>query len=263
MPVTREAVPWRIYLLIDPTTGPSNHAVGTIFYVGLRHELPQPVDLREATAPESLPEGETQARERLAHLNREGVRVIVEVVPEQGWSSADSGHLARTVGTLCACLHPAPLNERLKSVRWPAQLVHTVESARIVPLPEDGAILRTHTGLTPIAQFPVLDEQTLFEESLAEIEGSTAPKTVAKALREGGPLPLLLVAEGRTGRGVIPGGFVFGVWVAEAIEPINEGQTRWRVLLHDDPEMVGALRRRYLHQRVSLDDFNALKLRKA
>ena len=73
MPVTREAAPWRTYLLIDPTTGPSNHALGTIFYVGLRHELPQPVDLREATAPESLPEGETKARERLEHLNREGV----------------------------------------------------------------------------------------------------------------------------------------------------------------------------------------------
>ena len=62
---------------------------------------------------------------------------------------------------------------------------------------------------------------------------------------------------------MIPGGFVFGVWVAEDIEPINEGQTRWRVILHDDPEMVGALRRPYLHQRVSLDDLNALKLRKA
>ena len=109
---------------------------------------------------------------------------------------------------------------------------------------------------------PVLDEQSLFGENLAVIEGSTAPKTVAKALREGGPLPLLLVAEGRTGRGVIPGGFVFGVWVAEAIEPVNEDQNRWRVLLHDDPEIVGALRRRYLHQWVNLDDFNALKLRR-
>lgn len=263
MPVTREAAPWRTYLLIDPTTGPSNHALGTIFYVGLRHELPQPVDLREATAPESLPEGETKARERLEHLNREGVRVTVEVVPEQGWSSADSGHLERTVGTLCACLHPAPLNERLKSVRWPAQLVQTVEAAQVVPLPEEGAILRTHTGPTPIAQLPVLDEQVIFEENLAVIRGSTAPKAVAKALRDGGPLPLLLVAEGRTGRGVIPGGFVLGVWVAEAIEPVNDDQTQWGVVLHDDPEMLGAVRRRYLHQRVSLDDFNALKLRKA
>lgn len=76
-------------------------------------------------------------------------------------------------------------------------------------------------------------------------------------------MPLLLVAEGRTGRGVLPGGFVLGVWVAQAIEPINDDQTQWRVVLHNDPEMVGALRRRYLHQRVSLDDFNALKLRKA
>ena len=66
-----------------------------------------------------------------------------------------------------------------------------------MPLPEEGAILRTHTGPTPIAQLPVLDEQTLFEESLAEIEAGTAPKTVAKVLREGGPLPLLLVADGR------------------------------------------------------------------
>ncbi len=261
MPVTREAVPWRIYLLIDTSTKATNHPLGTIFYVGNRQDLPEPVDLREASEPESLPEGETRAREHLKHLHRQGVRVIVEVIPEQ--HNVTPGGLDRTLVSLCAALHPAPLNERHEAVRWPGSLVQTVERAQFVPLPEDGAILRTHTGPTPIAQLPVLDEQSLFGENLAVIEGSTAPKTVAKALREGGPLPLLLVADGRSGRGVIPGGFVFGVWVAEAIEPINEGQTRWRVLLHDDPEMVGALRRRYLHQRVSLDDFNALRLRKA
>lgn len=32
MPVTREAAPWRIYLLIDSSTGPTNHPLGTIFY---------------------------------------------------------------------------------------------------------------------------------------------------------------------------------------------------------------------------------------
>ena len=110
MPVTREAAPWRTYLLIDPTTGPSNHALGTIFYVGLRHELPQPVDLREATAPESLPEGETKARERLEHLNREGGRVIVEVVPEQGWSSADSGHPLNAPGSMASATHTPSTN---------------------------------------------------------------------------------------------------------------------------------------------------------
>lgn len=261
MPTTQTAVPWRIYLLIDSSTGPINHPFGTIFYVGNRQDLPEPVDLREVTEAQSLPEEEVAARERLERLNREGIRVIVEVIPEQ--HNVTPGGLDRALMSLCAALHPAPLNERHEAVRWPGSLVQTVERAQFVPLPEDGAILRTHTGPTPIAQLPVLDEQSLFEESLAVIEGSTAPKTVAKALREGGPLPLLLVADGRSGRGVIPGGFVFGVWVAEAIEPINEGQTRWRVLLHDDPEMVGALRRRYLHQRVSLDDFNALRLRKA
>lgn len=261
MPTPQTAAPWRIYLLIDSSTGPTNHPLGTIFYVGLRSALPEPVDLREAAEPASLPEEETRARAHLKHLHRQGGRVIVEVIPEQ--HNVKHGGLDRALVSLCAALHPAPLNERHKAVRWPGSLVHTVESARIVPLPKDGAILRTHTGLTPIVQFPVLDEQTIFEENLAMIEGSTAPKAVAKALRDGGPLPLLLVAEGRTGRGVLPGGFVLGVWVVKAIEPINDGETQWSVVLHDDPEMVGALRRRYLHQRVSLDDFNALKLRKA
>ena len=73
--------PSRIYLLIDSSTGPTNHPLGTIFYVGLRSDLPEPVYLREATEPESLPEAEVAARARLGHLNREGVRVIVEVVP--------------------------------------------------------------------------------------------------------------------------------------------------------------------------------------
>ncbi|MCT2252632.1 hypothetical protein M3G46_08625 [Corynebacterium sanguinis] len=51
--------------------------------MGLRSDLPEPVDLREAAEPESLPEEETKARAHLKHLHRQGGRVIVEVIPEQ------------------------------------------------------------------------------------------------------------------------------------------------------------------------------------
>lgn len=263
MPTPQTAVPWRIYLLIDPTTGPTNHPLGTIFYVGLRADLRETVDLREVTEPESLPGEEGAARGRLEHLNREGVRVVVEVVPEQWGEVSRPPGLPRVVGTLCAALHPAPLNERLKSVRWPASLAQAVEGADVVRLPESGAILRLHKGGTPVAHLPLLDDKSLYEESLRVVEGRDSPRAISNTLKQGGPLPLLLVAEGRTGRGVLPGGFVLGAWMAEAIEPLNEKRTEWQVVLHDDPGAVGALRRRYLHQLVSLDDLHALKLRKA
>lgn len=262
MPTTT-AVPWRIYLLIDTSTKPTNHALGTIFYVGSRADLSNPVDLREATQWQSLPKDEAPARERLERLNREGVRVLVEVIPEQDWPRSQGTELARTIGTLCATLHPAPLNERLKSVRWTGTLAQTVESAEVMRLPEGGAIVRLHKGPTHVAQLPLMEAEDLFRESLALVEGRTALRAAARALRDGGPLPLLLVAEGRTGRGVLPGGFVLGVWVAEAVEATNNEQTAWTVRRHDDPESVAALRRRYLHQRVDLRDPDALKLRKA
>lgn len=262
-PTSRQAVPWRIYLLIDPSTKPTNHPLGTIFYVGLRSELPEPVDLREAAEPESIPEEETAARMRLARLNQEGVRVLVEVVPEQNWVNAETASLARTVGALCATLHPSPLNERLKSIRWPGSLAQTVETARLVPLPEGGAILRTHKGPTPVAELPLGDPEALFTEAVAVVDGHSAPRAIGNRLREGGPLPLVLMAEGRTGRGVLPGGFVLGVWMVESVVPVNEERTQWRVTRYDDPQTEGALRRRFLHQLVDPTDFNGLKLRKA
>ena len=104
MPTPQTAAPWRIYLLIDSSTGPTNHPLGTIFYVGLRSDLPEPVYLREATEPESLPEAEVAARARLGHLNREGVRVIVEVVPEQWQEPARPPGLPLTTPELAAFL---------------------------------------------------------------------------------------------------------------------------------------------------------------
>ncbi len=261
MPVTQEAVPWRIYLLIDTTTGPTNHALGTIFYVGLRSELPEPADLREATEPESLPEAEQPARERLEHLNREGVRVLVEVIPEQWQESSKPPGLPRVVGTLCATLHPAPLNERHKGVRWPASLAQLVERARRVELPEGGAIIRRHRGSVPVATLPLLDPDTLFTEQVEFVEGRNSPREVSNRLANGGSLPLFLVAEGRTERGVIPGDFVLGAWMIDSIEPVDEERIKWRVVRADDPATEGALRRRYLHHLVGTGD--ALRLRKA
>lgn len=258
----REAAPWRIYLLIDPTTAPTNHALGTIFYVGNRADLPDPVDLRDATEARSLPEPEARARKHLEHLNRQGVRVLVEVIPEQQGPNTPFGQ-DKIIATLCAVLHPAPLNEQHRSVRWSSELGQIVEQGKTLPLPEDGAVLRLHKGARPITELPLLDEETLFQENLVAIEGRTAPRSVAKALEDSGPLPLLLVAEGRVGRAVVPGGFVLGVWLAESVEPINEDESEWRVTLHDDPETLGALRRRYLHQRVDLRDPAGIKLRKA
>ena len=261
MPVTREAAPWRIYLLIDSSTGPTNHPLGTIFYVGLRSDLPEPVYLREATEPESLPEAEVAARARLGHLNREGVRVIVEVVPEQWQEPARPPGLPRVVGTLCAALHPAPLNERYQAVRWPASLAQTVEKMDQVALPESGAIVRNHQGSVPVATLPLLDPDELFEKHVEFVEGRTSPRSVSNELAAVGPLPLFLVTEGRRDRGVIPGDFVLGVWMIERIEPMDEERRNWRVIRADDPELEGALRRRYLHHL--LQTGGALRLRQS
>lgn len=261
MPTPQTAAPWRIYLLIDSNTGPTNHPLGTIFYVGLRSDLPEPVDLREAAEPESLPEAEVAARARLGHLNREGVRVIVEVVPEQWQERARPPGLPRVVGTLCAALHPAPLNERYQAVRWPASLAQTVEKMDQVALPESGAIVRNHQGSVPVATLPLLDPDELFEKHVEFVEGRTSPRSVSNELAAVGPLPLFLVTEGRRDRGVIPGDFVLGVWMIERIEPLDEERRNWRVVRADDPELEGALRRRYLHHLIQTGD--ALRLRKA
>lgn len=258
-----KAVPWRIYLLIDPTTGPTNHPLGTVFYVGLRHELPEPVDLREVTQPEALTAEETAARERLERLNTEGVRVLVEVIPEQWRETSNPPGLPRVVGTLCATLHPAPLNVRHAGFRWPGALAQTVESAREVPVPEGGVIIRRHQGGVPVATLPLLDPDTLFQQQVEFVEGRTSPREVSNRLLADGPMPLLLVAEGRTERGVLPSNFVIGAWMVERIEPVDEERLRWRVVRADDAETEGALRRRYLNHLVDAGDLAVLRLRKA
>lgn len=263
MPAPLAAAPWRIFLLIDSTTAPSNHPLGTIFYVGLRSELPEPVDLREATQPQALPEEEIAARERLALLNAEGVRVLVEVIPEQWQESARPPGLPRVVGTLCATLHPAPLNVRHAGVRWPGALAQKVESAREVPVPDGGVIIRRHQGSVPVATLPLLDPDTLFEQQVEFVEGRTSPREVSNRLLADGPMPLLLVAEGRTERGVLPSNFVLGGWMVERIEPVDEERLRWRVVRADDAQTEGALRRRYLHHLVDAGDPKVLRLRKA
>lgn len=260
---TPTAAPWRIFLLIDPTPRPTNHPLGTIFYVGLRDELPQPVDLREATEPEALPAEETAARERLTRLTVEGVRVLVEVIPEVWQESARPPGLPRVIGTLCATLRPAPLNVRYSGVRWSGALAQAVESAREVPVPEGGVIIRRHQGSVPVATLPLLDPDDLFEQQVEVVEGRTSPREVSNRLADDGPLPLFLVAEGRVERGVLPSNFVLGVWMIERIEPVDAERLRWRVVRADDPQMVGALRRHYLHQLVDALEPGVLRLRKA
>lgn len=263
MPARLAAAPWRIFLLIDPSTGPTNHPLGTVFYIGLRSELPEPVDLREATQPQALPEEEVAARERLESLNAEGVRVITEVIPEQWRETSNPPGLPRVVGTLCATLHPAPLNVRRSGIRWPGSLAQAVENAREVPVPEGGVIIRRHQGSVPIATLPLLDPDDLFEQQVEFVEGRNSPREVSNRLKDGGPLPLFLVAEGRVERGVLPSNFVLGAWMIERIESADEERLRWRVVRADDPETEGALRRRYLHHLVDPLDPKVLRLRKA
>lgn len=263
MPARLAAAPWRIFLLIDPSTGPTNHPLGTVFYIGLRSELPEPVDLREATQPQALPEEEIAARERLESLNAEGVRVIVEVIPEQWRETSNPPGLPRVVGTLCATLHPAPLNVRHSGIRWPGSLAQAVESASEVPVPEGGVIIRRHQGSVPVATLPLLDPDTLFQQQVEFVEGRTSPREASNRLLADGPMPLLLVTEGRTERGVLPSNFVLGAWMVEQIEPVDEERLRWRVVRADDAETEGALRRRCLHHLVDAGDPAVLRLRKA
>lgn len=257
---SRQAVPWRIYLLIDPSTKPTNHPLGTIFYVGLRSELPQPVDLREAVQWQSLPEDEGPARDRLTRLTQEGARVLVEVVPEQDWPNTQGG-IDRTVAALCSALHPAPLNVRHRGLRWPASLAQLVENPPTAPLPEGGAIIRRHQGEVRVAELPLLEQDALFREHVEFVEGTTSPRTIANRVDEGGPLPLLLVAQGRRQRGVLPSNFVLGAWMVERIAQVTE--RRWRVVRAEGQQTEAALRRRYLGTVIDPREDAALSLRKA
>lgn len=244
---------WRVYLLVDPTTPPTNHSLGTVFYVGLRDHLPEPADLRDAADPESLPKAEVPARERLQSLIDQGVRPVVEVITGAVRHGLESQSFVR------ATLDPPPLNVGPTSgiKRLPGDLIRAVSSAREVALPDEGAVLQPVLQL-PAEQYWAMGEDELFRTYVETFTGRSRFQALDRG--QEGPLPILLTTRDSTDHLVFPSGFVLGVWLISGFEPLNAERSQWRVILSDDHAHLAALRRRYLHQVISRYDRRALPL---
>lgn len=262
MPARPTRLVWHVYLLIDPTTEPTNHSMGTVFYVGLHESLPDPGDLRDLLAPEALPEEEVEARERLRHLLEAGERPLVEVI-EGSWPGQPRGSAGRgaqaAVEIVCAALTPRPLNRAPLSVeRLPGSFVQTIMGARQVRLPEDGAILSPLKKLAGRDYLAMGDEGLFRKYVETNVSGMQSSAAFARVREE--PMPLLLIARRGTDPSLFTDGFVLGVWLVEQIVPVVGSLELRRVVLSEDQETLGALRRRYLHQIVAPDDTRGISL---
>lgn len=251
---TPKRYPWLVYLLVDPTTTPTNHPQGTVFYVGNRLDLAryEPLDMRDLLAPESIPEDEAPARERLQALVDEGVDVVIQVVTDSvnyGPRSLEVTQ-AQTIGAIVATMHPRPLNTRANGILWSADLAQRVSDAVELDLPVDAILARTR-GEAPLAELATMTQDDLFQASIAQVPGMRHTPTTAATLRESGPRPLLLVVGGhRRPYYKLPAGFVLGAWMVESIEPDPDQPDTWRVTRADDLEETLALQRHFVHRVV-------------
>lgn len=244
--------PWLIYLVVDPTTGPTNHPRGTVFYVGSRLDLAEPVDVRDLTAPESIPAAEAPARDRLQALVDDGVDVILEFVADTlsyGLRGVEST-LGHTIGTLVAAMHPRPLNVRNRGILWDASLAMKVADPTPVDLPAE-AIIHRSRGRVPLAELALMSQDAVFDAEVAAVEGLRHTARTAKTLADAGPMPLLFNTGGLAEPHYkLPVGFVLGAWMVKSIDPDPEREGWWQVTRDDDVEASAALQRHYVHRVV-------------
>lgn len=104
-----------LYLLVDPTTGPTNHDEGTVLYVGSREDGTRRTqgvaNLLDLNAVEALPDSVPEAVvERVAALWAVGVAPLVRVVSFGGPAQAEVLDGPRLAALWATRLRPRPLN---------------------------------------------------------------------------------------------------------------------------------------------------------
>lgn len=250
---TPKLLPWLIYLLIDPTTEPTNHPRGTVFYVGNRLDLTEPVDVRELTEPESIPAEEEPARNRLRGLIDDGVDVIIEVISDShsyGLKGVEKT-LRQTIGALTATLYPRPLNVRDKGILWGADIAQAVGDRARLEVPPN-AILHRSRRIVPLAELVLMSQEEVFAAGVATVRGLQHTPATAATLKASGPRPLLFLVGGHARPAYkVPIGFVLGAWMVDAIVPVPGEDDLWQVVRSGDTDATAALQRHYVHRVVN------------
>lgn len=233
-----------LYLLIDPTTGPTNHADGTVFYVGCAQDtvgLPGAArDLLDLGAPEAVPATAPVAVvARVTALWASGVAPLVKILTFGGPGQLEDLDGPRLARGWAASLSPRPLNA-LPNLPQP-KLVVDAESRQLLRhagmtqewVVEDYVTLRDPRPVVLPTEVPVLvaglDLKQLSWSDVAppgiEMGKPPAPRwwDVARkrhttalwrwvtSLKED-PLLVLVVRRRQTEEELFPVGLVVGVW---------------------------------------------------
>lgn len=262
-----------LYLLVDPTTGATNHDEGTVFYVGSVEDgfrrTGAVADLLDLNAIEALPDSAPgSVVERVEALWRLGVAPLVRVVSFGGPGQAEVLDGPRLASLWAARLQPRPLNlspdaaeplggrdaESRQVARrtgevceWAVEDYVAVRAPRRVALPREvptlvaGLDLRRHPWADlPMRRLQWTGAPRRWWDLSARDDTATLYRWVG-GLKEP-PLLVLAVKNSPLGE-LCPNGLVVGVWWGQRYRDVSAETIRV------DPtpvDSVVALRRRLL-----------------
>ncbi len=275
-----------VYLLVDPTTGPTRHPEGTVFHVGWLTDGPGEAGMPEALfdlgAPEAhedvAHEGRDGVAERIEELRARGVAPLVRIVTFGG-PRQPPGLNAEVAAGFCALLfglRPATRvldgyryefddertqpgqNARSSPVReWDVEDYVRVRLAETVRLPEDVAALIV--PVRPIRDAPAILRATPSAVLAAyrELPGGSSWTSIAdrvgRVFTGEVPWPVAVLVVGQRARGeLMPPGWVLGVWRLAGLQSRDPNRTVLEVG-PDDAEVV-ALRRHLVGRVLLLPD---------
>lgn len=237
---------WALYLLIDPTTGPTSHPDGTVFYVGrhadawaLSRGLDMPVTEDALARGVFIPADETQAREHAQALRQARVAPIVEYVRDDSeWTGAATpAEQERMSRAVAQALHPHPLNRPAVGQHYAHA---STDDHTLPPTPALPADAPVHVAYLPSGLDGTTEEILAF--TLADLvwlipERDTRTGVLTQTTPEE-PVLVLLVTKKPRG---VPAGYVFGAWWATGVNT-NDNEPPLHVL---DGDEAGAVWRHY------------------
>ena len=255
-----------LYLLIDPTTGPTNHSQGTVFYVGWAHDtvgLPGAArELLDLGAPEAVPATAPVAVvERVKALWAAGLVPVIRIVTFGGPGQLEDLDGARLAGGWAASLSPRPRSvgrdlpppkrvvdaESRQLLRhadlareWAVEDYVTLRDPRPVVLPTEVPVLMAGLNLKQYSWSDIAPSGIEFTATpavrwwdLARGRRTSALWRWVTSLQED-PLLVLVVRRPGAAEELFPVGLVVGVWSGR----VRRDRPHERVVAVD-PEPIG------------------------